>query len=380
MVLKVVKADGSALANEDEQKVAPAPLVGQCIFDIAEVYLIYQLVSHASGAYPFRCFLEDALSYDRDRSEGMLSVSGFYPDRNGYHLKFDHSFGELVRGLGLKQEMIKLSEPMVFIQRLHADLFNSERALLPEMNVRVRLIRNRPGFGLVTPTESKDKYKLVLDKASLCFKTLTPSDRIMLGHARLLASGEHVIYPIKRVQTKTIMLASGAKSFNLDNVIMNRLPYKIIVGMVKASAFNGDMDKTPFYFEPFGLSRFAAFVSGRSVMPRPLQPNFKKDVFKTAADSYFSVFQATQQEWSPRAGFSYDLKEYLMGYTLFGFDLSINGSGCGNTVNVHKSGNLRFELEFAESLAEPVTMIIYGEYGANIEINRAKEVLVDYTP
>ena len=66
------------------------------------------------------------------------------------------------------------------------------------------------------------------------------------------------------------------------------------------------------------------------------------------------------------------------GYTLFAFDLTPDLSDGGH-FNVIKQGNLRLELHFQAQLEESVNAIVYAEFDNVIEIDKARNVVFDYS-
>ena len=77
-------------------------------------------------------------------------------------------------------------------------------------------------------------------------------------------------------------------------------------------------------------------------------------------------------------GIDFHRQEYDRGFTLFAYDLSPDLSEEGY-FNLAKEGSVRVELKFANALPNTINVIAYAEFESIIEINREKQVLIDYT-
>ena len=76
-------------------------------------------------------------------------------------------------------------------------------------------------------------------------------------------------------------------------------------------------------------------------------------------------------------GLDIDRQDYEKGYTLFAYDLSPDLSEEGY-FNLTKEASIRVELKFAQALPNTINVIAYAEFESIIEINREKQVLIDY--
>ena len=60
------------------------------------------------------------------------------------------------------------------------------------------------------------------------------------------------------------------------------------------------------------------------------------------------------------------------------FDLTPDGCALDSHISLHDTGNIRIELKFEEALAEAVTILLYQEFDASIQIDRLRNVLTDF--
>ena len=93
--------------------------------------------------------------------------------------------------------------------------------------------------------------------------------------------------------------------------------------------------------------------------------------------SYASLFTGTGLMGEDQ-GNGISREEYADGYTLFAFDLTPDSDNSGH-FHVVKTGNLRLELHFSMQLARAINVIVYAEFDNVIEIDKARNVLFDYS-
>ena len=95
----------------------------------------------------------------------------------------------------------------------------------------------------------------------------------MMGHNAGLEVADSV-YPFSRTDIRTFNIAEGNFGINLEDMWQGEVPSRLVVGMVRSQAYNGDYNLNPYHFEHFDVSNIVFFVNGEST-PRP---SFKLDV------------------------------------------------------------------------------------------------------
>ena len=144
--------------------------------------------------------------------------------------------------------------------------------------------------------------------------------------------------------------------------------------MVENQAFNGSYDRNPFNFKHFNLSSIKIYVDGQIHNNiKAIECDFENH--QTLA-GYLSLF-AGSGKYRRDEGLDIDREEYERGYTLFAYDLSPDLTEEGY-FNLVKEGSIRVELKFAQALPNTINVIAYAEFESIIEINREKQVLIDY--
>ena len=83
-------------------------------------------------------------------------------------------------------------------------------------------------------------------------------------------------------------------------------------------------------------------------------------------------------KWKTDSGLDISRQDYERGFTLFAYDLSPDLSEDGY-FNLARDGSIRVELKFAQALPNTINVLAYAKFESIIEINREKQVLIDYS-
>lgn len=183
-------------------------------------------------------------------------------------------------------------------------------------------------------------------------------------------------YPITRAEVKVLTIPSGIQGKTLDNIFLGQVPKRCIIGFVNNAAFNGTLTKNPFNFKNYDLNTFCLYIDGQQIPSKALQPSFESNIFTTA---YHTLFSGTGIHFL-NEGNGISREQYAKGYCLLAFDLTADLSSNSNTHwNLIKHGSVRLEVRFESTLTQTINCIVYAEFDNVIEIDKNRNVTVDYS-
>ena len=163
------------------------------------------------------------------------------------------------------------------------DFFYTDRFLPPNIDIKIKLIRNKETFGLrylptaavtssntntsttttpgntsttttTTPTTTKN-YRIVLKDLKLHMRKVLPTLQIRDNYrARLLKSP--CFLPYKASKLRHFTIPGGVSSYSIPNVATGILPKSVIFAMIKSDAMNLHPGYNPFDFQHFNLTSF----------------------------------------------------------------------------------------------------------------------------
>ena len=333
------------------------------LFSQVDLSLNGRLITPSTNTYPFRAYMETLLTYGPAAKKSHLTGSLWYKDTAG-HMDDSANANE---GFSSRRKWIKNSRSVTMIGRPHVDLCFQDRLILNGVDMKMRFVRSKDAFNLM------GNGRVVIEDMSLFVRKVRVHPSVQLGHIKALDKTT-AKYPLKRVETKVFSIPKHNMSANQENLFLGQLPNRIVLGLVENTAFSGVVDKTPFNFQHYDIDFMALYVDGVQIPSKPLQPDFASE---NHMRSYASLFNGTGL-MSKDQGNDISRDEYGRGYTLFAFDLTPDLSDSGHFQLV-KHGNLRLELHFKTQLPQTVNAIVYAEFDNVIEIDKARNVLFDYS-
>lgn len=364
---KIVKGDGKPMDETD--KCAPINNWVHSLFSQIDISLNGTLVTASENTYPYKAYLEKLLTYDSGAKQSQLSAGMFYKDTA-------HKMDQLEDNVGMikRQARAANSNEVDMVGRLHCDIMSMNRYILNGVDVKLRLIKSKDAFNIFVPAASKAQYKTVITHMSIFVRKCTLNPSALLAHSRILSGNNTAKYPLKRVSVKPYSIPVGSLSSTQDNLFLNQIPNRIIIGLVDSDTYNGNFSKNPFNFKHYDLNFISLYVNGNQHPRTPIQPNFPEKHF---ARSFYSLFSELGFG-NKNEGNDLDISEFDGGNTIYAFDLSPSILD-GNQVELVKSGSVRIELKFAKLLAQSVHVLVYAELDSMIEITKGREIVTDYT-
>jgi len=364
---KIVKADGTALGVDDD--VGPVNLWLHSLFSQVDVSLNDKLVSPSTNTYAYRAYIESLLTYGSDAKTSQLTSALWYKDTAGQMDSTATTDAGPNAGLVKRTEFSQLGRVVDLLGTIHSDMFCQERYLVNGVSLRMRLVRNKDAFALMSGAAG---YKINIVSAVLHARKVKLSPTIVLAHAKALERG-NIKYPIRRVDCKVFSVPTGNMSTNQENLFLGQMPTRIVVGCVDNDAFNGSYRKNPFHFKHYHLNHLALHLDGQSEPIKPLSPHFPRQTVR----AFTSLFSGTGKLFKDE-GIDIDREDYIDGYTLYAFDLTPDLAEGGSHFNLTQHGSLRLEMKFGQPLPNTINVIVYSEWESMVEVDRSKNVVFDY--
>lgn len=383
---KITKADGSNLSGVtvnqdgslDEDTLEHASVINYALhsmFKQVDITLGDKVMS--LPLYPFKAYIETLLGFDETSKTSQLTASMWYKDTQGVAMNAANpSENGPNDGFKSRYRFTRESNTFDMIGRPHIDLFQQDRLILPGVDLRTKFTRSSNNFVIIADQQPNQPttQKLVILHASLFVRKVRLSPNLHMQIEKQL-SHSNVSYPIRRVNVKALTLPAGNSSMHFDNVFLNKMPRRLVLGFVKNSALNGSYDENPFNFEHFNLSQLSINIGGTQIPSTPFTPDFSGNGGFGYIRSYLSLFAGTGMLFE-NSGNSISREEYPLGYTLWAFDLTPDH--CEGHVSDIKGGNLGIDVRFAQALNVTVNLIVFAEFDDVVEIDKSRNVFANF--
>ena len=403
--LRVLKEDGSKLDAHDDVFMVPGSL--QSLFKTCVVSLngaalrpndayslVGTLVSYLGSSKLSRADMWNALS---GWETPMLPTSVLSPAVPSFLFRQSH-------------KRVAGSRLVTFYGRVTSDfLMSASQYLPPGMKLDVALTRGSDAFALASP--SGGSYKIQLESASLFVKRVQLTNSVRTACLdKLRSSGGFFHYT--RLSTSLQQIPSASVVFRWNNIYNNgSVPHSLYVGLVRQSAYYGDISSLSNYFETSGLRSLRLLHNGRDVLATPYTSNY---VYTTRPDEavehvledepsssaepggpqsvldleasqalgpYMGLCQMLGNISNPLSTVSLSYSEFLQGCTIYCFQLNT----CGGRLVA--SGALDIEvtisysryfvlmlvllkMEFAVPTQDPLMCLCFGEFAQSLPFDQ----------
>jgi hypothetical protein len=341
------------------------------LFSEIDVKLNGTLISSSNNTYPYRAYIETLLSYGYDAKRSQLTSALYYKDVGG-----DDGFDEGDPTAATNTGMVKCNSffrtgGIVPMQGpIHLDMMFQDRYLPSDVGMQLRFVRSKDAFCLMS---DMGNFRIKIHECKLLIRKAYISPSVFIAQAKAFEVG-NAKYPIRRVVCKSYSIGAEMRDSVHEGLITGQIPSRIVIGLVRNDAFNGTFDRNPFNFRNFNLSSIKIYVDGQTNSNiKTIECDFGNH---QSLAGYLSLFSGSGK-YRRDEGLDIDRQEYENGYTLFAYDLSPDLSEEGY-FNLAKEGSIRVELKFSQRLPTTVNVIAYADFESIIEINREKQVLIDY--
>lgn len=370
---KVAMPDKSNLTNNADIALSNIPLAS--LFSDVSVVINDRQVEGGHHLYPYKTYLSFLLRFNKEAMQTHVRAAGFYKDEHG---QMDNA-GQ--RGFDERKRLIAQSQAFEFCGPLTLDMFQQNRYLLPNSDIRLKFLRHKPEFALIShdipnvgvnPGIPAIKGLIDIEQAILFVRRVKVSPSVLRGHLTGLDTF-NAMYPIQRTEMQTFTITSGTQSFNKENIFRGQLPKLLVMAMVDNDAFNGVYNKNPFNFQHYNLNFLALYRDGEATPFRPFQPDFTRSLCML---DYMSIFQSLEL-WNKDETIPITFDEFQAGYTIYAFNLAPDLALMGHE-QPYRDGNLRLEFKFAAPLANTINVVLMALFDGRIEVTKARDVLLDY--
>lgn len=248
-------------------------------------------------------------------------------------------------------------------------MFQQNRYILNGVDIGVKLWPSKDAFRLMNKHDDK-VYKMSLVDVFLKVCKVTVSPVVILAHNEALARSA-AKYHYQKTVMKVFTLPSGQFSASLDDVFQGSIPTKLTVGLVSATAYNGNLKLNPLNFGHYFVSTIGFHVNGESVPAQPLVCNFEQDQYIEAYKTLFTVSGKDEGDY----GNEINRHQYKNGYTLFSFLVDPTASTDLLYWPIPKRGHTRLDIKFSKPLPESVNVILYATFPGVFEIDANRNII-----
>ena len=216
------------------------------IFSNVEVYINNQQIYNSNGLYAHKSYISNNFKGAISEYKGVLHCEGY-----GYEEFPDEIMEAPLSEPFFTTRMKMLGRPDGFMLygKLGVDFFSTSELLYPNMKVRLRLIRARPNFYMISdnPNVSLGIVDCSLYTRRIAFKHDYHKKRMdMFAYTPIECNYLEAL-------AKTFIIPARQNQFIQESISNNAPVRRIALAMNTNSAFTGSYTENPFWYQRFEL-------------------------------------------------------------------------------------------------------------------------------
>ena len=359
LTLECVTNKPSTSSEDEESEMCFVNNILHSLFSNCELFLQGVQVSTANNLYPHKALIETETSHPPECKNGLLVCQG-------YEYEVDPSAIETGDTFKKRRTALKTNGGVVQLYgRLAIDFLGTDKFLLPDVEMRLRLTRAPNEFVSLLADSAANAFKVKIKHASLHVHKLELKADTFLSLEKALVR-RPARYPYTEVITKSFVVPTGSTQFRKDD-IFNREPMsRLLFAMNNEADFTGSSTTNPFHYQKFGLHRITLEREGAVVGGTPLT------VSTTDVRSYSNTISALGVEHFGNGITLDDFQDHYIHVFRLTADIRTNDDTLRPELT---GGRLSAVLEFSKPLDNPIRVFFYGERKSNIFISTSREVL-----
>ena len=389
----VSSGEGAASDANNSKYIYCVNNFGHSLFNQMNVSFNGVLMTERSNAYHQKAYLETIQNYNRQEGETLLATQGWVNELNvrdslvptNANNDDEPNPNNWAGKTALKALTSRLLCKVyhTFDIKPHISVFKTGKCLVPNVQIDLELYLNDNSMFLFgtpdTGTSVGKKIPTLGDNdifVTLWMKKITLHANVYdkLVKERSLAKGRNVIYPVVRSEIRTYSFDGNSTRWSQDNVFLNKVPIKVIIGLMHSTNCNGNLQNYPFAYEKFGMTRVEQRVDGEVYPYRTMELSgntkardlvgYDQWLEATGAYTHHKPNMLLPGDWGQGNN-----------CTLYMFNNVPGDSEDPRVRNPKMTGNVSYTIDFRANVGHNVTIVIWSEYENHYEIDKFGGIL-----
>ena len=352
------KSDEKTESAEEEQE-APVPPVTHknnifnSFFPNVEMYIINQQIYNSNGLYAHESYFFNNFKVAISEYKGVLHCERYdneeLPDEIMEAPLSEPFFTK-------KMKMFSRPDSFMLYSKLGVDFFSTSELLYPNMKVRLRLIRARPNFYMISDNPN---VSLANVDCSLYTRRIALKDDFYKKRMDMLAYTP-VEFNYLKLLAKTFIVPARQNQFIQENIFNNAPVRRVAIAMNTNSAFTGSYNGNTFWYQRFDLRQIRILRGSQPIVDFDAANNCRL---------YVTMKTMNCQDDIPSIAID-NFKDY---YVLV-FDLTSMQDATEKCHYPELIGEpVRLELDFTFLLEHVTELIVLGERMSSVAVDKLLE-------
>ena len=315
------------------------------------MYINNQQISNSNGLYAHKSYNSNRLKGAISEDKAVLHCEGYdyeeFPDEIMEALLSEPFF---IR----RKKMLSRPDGFMLYGKLGVDFFSTSELLYPNMKIRLRLIRARPSFYMISDNPN---VSFGIVDCSLYTRRIALKDDYHKKRMDMLAYTPLEFNYLESL-AKIFIIPARQNQFIQENIFNNAPVRRIAIAMNTNSAFTGSYTENPFWYQQIELKQIRILRGGQPIVDFDASDNCRLYVTTMKAMNF--------QDDIP----SIPIDNFKDHYVLV-FDFTSMQDATEKCQNPELVGDpLRLELNFSYLLEHVTELILLGERMSLVAVDK----------
>ena len=247
--------------DEEKEEVARVTYVSNImhsIFSNVEVYINNQQIYNSNGLYAHKSYISNNFKASISEYKGVLHCEGYDYEQDPEDIANPLPDTFFTR----RMKLLSIPDGFMLYGKLGIDFFSTSELLYPNMKNRLRLIRARPNFYMISDNPN---VSLGIVDCSLYTRRIDLKDDYHKKKMDILAYAP-VENNYLETLAKTFIIPARQNQFIQENIFNNAAIRRIAIAMNTNSAFTGSFTENPFWYQQFDLRQIRILRGGQPIV------------------------------------------------------------------------------------------------------------------
>jgi hypothetical protein len=307
-----------------------------------------------NGLYAHKSFVETEITFSDHAKNTWLECQGY---------KFENEPGDTEHeDFESREQATRRSAVVYFYGKLAVDFFTCDKLLVPNVTLRIKLVRSHNDFVIISDAADKH-YSVVIHEANIFVRKLSVTENVYESLERSLQQ-HPALYRFIEDLPKTYIVPANLNTWKQENIFLNEPVRRFALAMNTNIAFGASRTHNPFHYRKFNLRSITIYRNGIPICGTPIDTTRDKRLFLNS-QSALAFGQS---------GNGINLSQFEDHYVLV-FDLTSTLEATFDFIHPELTHTaLTIELQFSQALEEPIELLLLGEKATTVYINKDRNV------
>ena len=216
-----------------------------------------QQIYNSNGLFEHNFYISNIFLAANSENKGVLHSEGYDYEQDPEDINYP-----LTDPFSTRMKLLSRPDCFMLYCKLEINFFSTSELRYPNMEFRLRLIRARPNFYMISDNPNGS---LGIVDCSLYTRRIALKDDYHKKRMDMLAYAP-VEYNYLEILAKTFIIPARQNQFIQENIFNNAPIRRVAIAMNTNSALTGSFTEIPFWYQQFDLKQIRILRGGQPVV------------------------------------------------------------------------------------------------------------------